>query len=47
MKMDDKKAKLKQVRNLYNALTRNENRVFYDTDRITKRLTNKAKKSYY
>ena len=45
--MDDKKTKLKQARNLYNTLTRNENSVFYDTDRITKMQMNKIKKSHY
>ena len=45
--MVDKKIKLKQTRNLFNALTRNDNCVFYGADRITKSRINKDKKSDY
>ena len=38
---------LKQTRNHFNALTRNDNSVFYGNDRITKTLINKAEKSDY
>lgn len=38
---------LKQTRNHFNAPTRNDNSVFYGTDRITKTLINKAEKSDY
>ena len=45
--MIDDNIKLKQTRNLLNALTRDENRVFYGGGRITKTLINKIKKSDY
>ena len=41
--MKDKKIKLKQIRNLFNALTS----VLYNADRTTKTQINKAKKSGY
>lgn len=43
--MEDKKIKLRQDRNLFHALTRNENSVSYGTDRITKTQVNKSKNS--
>ena len=45
--MDDKETKLKQTKNLFNALTRNENRIFYSADRIRRNLLIKARKCYY
>ena len=40
--MEDKKIKLRQDRNLFHALTRNENSVSYGTDRITKTQVNES-----
>ena len=40
---EDKK-KLKQTKNLFNALTRSENSVFYGADRIKKKKINNANK---
>ena len=36
---------MRQARNIFHALTRNENSVFYGTDRITRTQVNKAKNS--
>lgn len=38
---------MKQAKDLFNTLTRNENNIFYGADRITKTQVNKAKKSDY
>ena len=45
--MSEDKIKLKQARNLFNALTRNEKSIFYGADRIINNLVKKAKKSDY
>ena len=39
--------KLKQSRNLFKKLIKDEKSVFHVTDRITKTLLNKARKSLY
>ena len=43
--MDD--VKLKQTKNLFNLLSNNEFSVFYATDKVTRSLLNKARKSFY
>ena len=43
--MSEDKIKLKHVRNIFTALTRDENSIFYGADRITNTLVWKVKKS--
>ena len=43
--MSEKKIKLKHVRNIFTALTRDENSIFYGVARITNTLVKKVKKS--
>ena len=40
-------AQMKQVKNLYKSLIKDENSVFYAADRINRTLTNRAKTSLY
>ena len=42
-KITEDKIQLKQARNIFNALTRNENSIYYDADRIIKTLVKKKR----
>ena len=45
--INDWKAKVKQTKNIFNALTANSSSTFHDADGISKSLLSKARKTFY
>ena len=45
--MNEQNVKLKQIKNLFNALNTNSNSMFYGADRISKNLISNGRKPFY